>query len=315
MSDPDNLTDQQKNWDGMLLMLARENQGIDNLLDTFFGFLYRKTDFFQAASKQDSSKKLLESFNKWCKIAEAKKIEKEKQAAAKKKYEEEMKKKKEEELKKQKTEEEENKIVEVTEEEAQAILEEKKENIEPKPEKQAKTETKDNPNANRDPKLSPFDVKDDDDDENADPTQLKPNTGNGANFENYSWTQTLKELEIRIPFDNLSNQNIKLKSRDFSIKITKNKLIAGLKNKTPILDGKLPHPIKEEDSTWTLDNNVLTISMEKIDQQNWWKSVVVGELEINTRKVKPENSNLSDLDGETRGIGRGWFFCDIFIQF
>jgi len=165
-------------------------------------------------------------------------------------------------------------------------------------EKSVKNE--DDPNSGRNKNLSPFDTKENDDDENAEPSQLKPNFGNGANFENYSWTQTLKELDIRIPFDHLLPT--KLKSRDFSIKITKNKLTAGLKNKPAILSGKLCHPIKEEDSTWTLDNNILTISMEKIDQQNWWKNVVEGELEINTKKVKPENSNLSDLDGETRGM-------------
>lgn len=137
------------------------------------------------------------------------------------------------------------------------------------------------------------------DDEN-DPKErdrLKPNAGNGCDLPTYKWTQTLSEIELKVPF------GITVRARDVNVKITKKTLLVGLKGQPPIIDGELCDEVKTEESMWVLqDGNSVVVNIEKLKGMNWWKHLVKTDPEISTRKINPEPSKLSDLDGETKGL-------------
>merc|ERR1719390_530394 len=115
------------------------------------------------------------------------------------------------------------------------------------------------------------------------------------------WTQQLSDLEIKVPMP------AHIKSRDLNIKFTKTRITVGVKGQAPALEGELHKKVIVDDCFWTLEDapgelgeKEIVIALQKEDKQMWWKNVIVGDPEINTQKVQPENSKLSELDGETR---------------
>ncbi|CAF3204509.1 unnamed protein product [Rotaria socialis] len=299
------MSDAEK-YDAILMNVASQHTGgIQELLDTLFGFFARKTDLYTSPNVTDKPEDLiLKAFRKWEKVA----VEKHKKDKAERDETDRIRRDK---LRRKREEEdaaknESSRIVEVTDEEAEKIKQERAQAkaqklatddetpVEKQSEPATTTESSgDNDETNKDAK------KEDEDENEEDKGKEKPNKGNGWDGPEYSWTQTLEEIDLRVPI----KLNIRVKSKDIIVKFERKHLYVGLRGHPPIIDGETFAELKKEESMWTLDDGkAIHIVIEKINKMEWWSRVVKTDPEINTRKVQPENSKLSDLDGETRSM-------------
>uniref|UniRef100_A0A7S1U7F9 Nuclear migration protein nudC n=1 Tax=Phaeomonas parva TaxID=124430 RepID=A0A7S1U7F9_9STRA len=279
-------------FDGMLMGMAQQVHGIDNLMGTFFGFLRRKTDFFTAEEAQvhqavmNAVQREFAAFNAEKEAAAAAKARAEKRKAAQK----------------AKLDAARRKAREAEEAKAAAAA--------PAPAAEDGVEEIDlssgaaAPAPPAEPAPAPEIAEEntgdaaaaagEDDEEDDGPAP----EGNGGTTDTYTWTQQLGDLQVLVEVPPGT------RSRDLSITIAARKLKVGLKGQPPLIDGELHKKIIVDESFWTLEDDggkkTVNIAMQKENQMEWWKCVVKGDAEIDTRKVQPENSKLSDLDGETR---------------
>ncbi|ORX61478.1 CS-domain-containing protein [Hesseltinella vesiculosa] len=113
----------------------------------------------------------------------------------------------------------------------------------------------------------------------------------------YKWKQTLQDVSIAIPVPSGT------RARDLEVVLKRKHIKVALKGQPALLEGELCKDIQVDDSTWSVqDQKEVEIQLEKQNQMTWWEHVVTTAPKINTKKIQPENSKLSELDGETRAM-------------
>ncbi|CAA2998595.1 Hypothetical predicted protein [Olea europaea subsp. europaea] len=118
-------------------------------------------------------------------------------------------------------------------------------------------------------------------------------------MDKYSWGQSLQEVNVVVPVPPGT------KSRFLVCEYEKNHLKVGLKEQKVklmlvCLHGKLFQSIKVNECFWTLEDQNCLCPPSKQSQMDWWTYLAKGEPEIDTQKIEPETSWLSNLDTETR---------------
>ncbi|KAJ4457959.1 putative Protein BOBBER 1 [Paratrimastix pyriformis] len=127
----------------------------------------------------------------------------------------------------------------------------------------------------------------------------KPPSGAGARAP-YTWSQTLRDVTV------LFLVPAGTRAKFVQCEFRANHLRFALSGQHPIIDAPLHAEVIPGECFWQMEDKgagrEVTLTLTKRNQQNWWACVCQGDPLIDTSKIEPENSKLSDLDSETRAM-------------
>ncbi|XP_060063446.1 nudC domain-containing protein 3-like [Ylistrum balloti] len=295
----------REQYDTALLGILQHEGQIAGFLDAMFGFLYRKTDFYRLMKQKTDRlgfpagvavKILLNSYKQYEDLA--RKDEEEKEKTRKKKVALEPT---------DTIAPAAVKTVEVSTSDQPAGEVESEPVIPKEPAKTSGTQEAPEPMATEDHSRvenKPSDSSSENKDEDPELTrqqqtfQANPASHNGAMRDNYSWSQTINDVDAQIKVPKYLT-----KGKDVKVVIERKRLKVSHKQDTgqwlDIVDDDLSWEVMKEESMWSLvPGDHVHVNLEK-KEERWWEALLSSESKINVRKIDASRP-MTDLDDEAQ---------------
>ncbi|XP_023128595.1 nudC domain-containing protein 3 isoform X1 [Amphiprion ocellaris] len=129
--------------------------------------------------------------------------------------------------------------------------------------------------------------------------QSNADSYNGAVRENYSWSQDYMDVEVRVfvPKTVVKGRQVSVNLQTSSMRVS---VRDGAEDKT-LMEGEFTHKINTENSLWSLEpGNCVVLSLSKTSEV-WWNAVLKGEKEIDINQINRERS-MATVDDEEHAV-------------
>ncbi|XP_051973462.1 nudC domain-containing protein 3-like [Xyrauchen texanus] len=129
--------------------------------------------------------------------------------------------------------------------------------------------------------------------------QSNPDSYNGAIRDNYTWSQDYTDVEIRVHVQ----ANI-VKGRQVSVDLQPGRVRVAANEgglQRVLMEGEFTHKINTENSLWSLEpGRCVVLSLSKTGEV-WWNAVLKGETEIDVNQINRERS-MATVDEEEHAV-------------
>lgn len=264
-------TPQYEMYDTALLGILQHVGNIQDFLHVYFGFLYRKTDFYRLLSSPEdkmgfppgvAEKMVHKVFKSFEQLAEAQR----RAPPAVQELE-----------------------VQSEPEQPEAALEPAEVPSEPAPSEPAP--------ARPSPEAPPAEAAAAGSDQAR--YQADPESYNGAVRENYSWSQDYTDVEVRVrvPRSVQRGRQVSVSLQPGGVRVS----VRDGEQERTLLEGDFTHRINTEDSLWSLEpGKCVVLSLNKTSEV-WWSAVLQGEDAIDVNQINRERS-METVDEEEHAV-------------